>query len=316
MGSPRLSFRRATPADTPDIVPLLNQTFRTQIDAATWTWYVYGNPLGESRVYLAHDPGDRMVGIIAFAPISLRLGGTVVSADFAHHLVLLPAYRETFSFVALNRHALQAQAALGRRLAIGPPNRTAYPIHKTIMKWADFGYLECLRKLSPVARPHTCEAITTFPPDFDRLAADISSDLAFGVEKDHAWMNWRFCTRPGSPYTVFVAADNRRLSGYVVLKRWQDPDGYRKAHILDLHALDPGSLSQLIAAAETYAADANELNLWAVQGYRYREALQALGFAPNPAAHQPLIARPYDGVPLHYPEGPTSFGYGDGDTLY
>jgi len=316
MGDHRLRFRNATAADTPAIVALLNQTFRTPIDAATWEWYVYGNPLGHSRVYLAVEPDDRIVGVIAFAPISLRIDGSPVVADFAHHLVLTPAYRDTLSFVALNRHALQAQAALGRQLALGPPNRTAYPIHKTIMKWVDFGYLSCLRKLKPAAQPHECHESTEFSPEFDRFAQTISRQLTFCVEKDHHWMNWRFAHRPGTPYTIYTLATGTQLSGYVILKRWRDPNGYTKAHIVDLHALDAQHLTSLVAAAESYADGCDELNLWAVQGYRYRTALEALGFAANPAAHQPLIARPYVPSSLPYPEGQTSFGYGDGDTLY
>ena len=311
-----LRFRNATHRDTPAIVAILNQTFRTQIDAATWEWYVYGNPLGHSQVYLAFEPGDRLVGTIAFAPIRLRLEGTVVDADFAHHLVLIPAYRDTFSFVALNRHALQAQAARGRQLTIGPPNRTAYPIHKTIMKWVDFGHLECLRKLRPHARPHACEPTTSFRSDFDHFALEFSRGLAFCVEKNQAWVNWRFCQRPGAPYTVFTVARNQQIRGYVVLKTWRDPDGYRKAHILDLHAGDHDSLLQLIAAAESYADAYDEINLWAVQGYVYGEALKSIGYTPNQAAYQPFIARPYNSRPLTYPQGQCSFGYGDGDTLY
>jgi hypothetical protein len=316
MGAHRLRYRNATAADTSAIVALLNQTFRTPIDAATWEWYVYGNPLGHSQVYLSIEPDDRAVGVIAFAPISLLVAGSPVVADFAHHLVLTPAYRDTLSFVALNRHALQAQAALGRQLAIGPPNRTAYPIHKTIMKWVDFGYLECLRKLTPVARPHQCRECTEFLPDFDQLALEVSRGLTFCVEKNHAWMNWRFARRPGNPYTIYTLANGTRLSGYVILKRWRDANGYTKAHIVDLHALDAEHLPPLIAAAESYAAGCDELNLWAVQGYRYRSSLEALGFAVNTAAHQPLIARPYVRSPLQFPAGATSFGYGDGDTLY
>ncbi len=129
-------------------------------------------------------------------------------------------------------------------------------------------------------------------------------------------MNWRFCRRPGRPYTVYTVGSHEQPSGYVIMKRWQDADGYRKAHVIDLHALDDGSLAQLVGAAETYAADCDEVNLWAVKGYRYRPSLEAMGFAVNPAAHQPLIARPYDGSVLRYPEGPSSFAYGDGDTLY
>jgi hypothetical protein len=312
----QLRIRNATAADTRDIVTILNQTFRTQIDAATWEWYVYGNPLGHSQVYLAFEAGDRLVGTIAFAPIRLRIAGKTADADFAHHLVLVPEYRDTFSFVALNRHALQAQAARRRELTIGPPNRTAYPIHKTIMKWVDFGHLDCLRKLRPQARPHSCEVTTSFGSNFDQFAAEFSRDLAFCVEKNHAWVNWRFCERPGSPYTVLTVSRQHQIRGYVVLKTWRDPDGYRKAHILDLHAADRDSLLELIAAAETYADGYDEINLWAVRGYVYGDALQSIGYAPNQAAYQPFIARPYVPGPLVYPQGVCSFGYGDGDTLY
>jgi GNAT superfamily N-acetyltransferase len=311
-----LRFRNATHADTPAIVEVLNQTFRTQIDATTWEWYVYGNPLGHSQVYLAFEPDGRIVGTIAFAPTLLRLCGEVLDADFAHHLVLLPAYRDTLSFVALNRHALQAQAARGRRRTSGPPNQTAYPSHKTIMKWVDFGHLECLRKLSPPSRPHLCQRVTSFPSDFDTFAREFSRDLAFCVEKNQIWVNWRFCARPGSPYTVYTISRDQQTCGYVVLKSWRDPDGYRKAHILDLHARDHQSLVELVAAAESYADGCDEINLWAVQGYVYGDALRTMGYAPNPSAHQPFIARPYDGRSLIYPSGRCSFGYGDGDTLY
>ena len=65
-----------------------------------------------------------------------------------------------------------------------------------------------------------------------------------------------------------------------------------------------------------YAPDCDEVNLWAPKGYRYRTTLEAMGFESNPVARQPLIARPYDGSVPRYPGGPSSFAYGDGDTLY
>jgi hypothetical protein len=297
-------------------VALLNNTFRTPIDAATWEWYVYDNPWGPSWVYLAIAANNSLAGVIGFAPIHLRLHGRTVLADFAHHLVLQPAYRDTLSFIALNRYALQAQAARGITLAIGPPNRTAYPIHKTLMKWADFGHLDCLRKRFPARKAHTCEEWKRFPEEFDEFYQRVSNNLAFCVEKNTAWMNWRFCARPGSPYTVYAFRKLNSLAGYVILKRWQDPDGYRKAHIVDMHASDDNALSQLIAAAEWYADGLGEVNLWAVEGYPYRCALERIGFSPNDAARQPVIARAYDGTRLEYPPGKCSLSYGDGDTLY
>ena len=310
-----LRFRMATRDDSSCIIALLNSTFKTPLDVATWEWYVYGNPLGHSQVYLASPPDtDEIAGVIAFAPIRLRIGGETLACDFAHHLALKPEYRDTLSYISVLRHSLGAQASRGAKLAIGPPNRTAYPIHKTLMKWKDFGYLECLRKLSPAPRPHRAIPIDCFPGAFDEFFRRVSEGMAFCVEKDAAWVNWRFCRRPGSVYMVFAVSEPGAMSGYVVLKRWQEPDGYRKAHIVDLHAADDGVLAQLIAAAESYAAGCDELNLWAVQGYMYRAALEAMGF--DVAFRQPLIVRNYDGSPISYPEGRSSFTYGDSDTVY
>ncbi len=154
---PQLRFRMATREDTPEIVALMNATFRTPIDPPTWDWYVYGNPNGPSRVYLAMElTQDTIVGAIGFSPIRLKVGGATIMADYAHHLALNPAYRDTLSYLGLVRHSLKAQADGPIRFAIGPPNRTAYPIHKKLTKWIDFGFLDCLRKLSPVNQPHSC----------------------------------------------------------------------------------------------------------------------------------------------------------------
>lgn len=312
---PQLRFRMAMSADTPDIVALMNETFRTPIDPSTWEWYANRNPNGPSRVYLAlESERDTLVGAIGFSPIRLRVDGTSVMADYAHHLALKPAYRDTLSYLSLLRHSFKGQADGPTKFAIGPPNRTAYPIHKTLMKWVDFGFLDCLRKLSPQGRQNSCRELKAFPASFDSLYASISKDLSFSVEKTAEWANWRFCGRPGSPYSVYAAGPDDQLRGYVVLKRWQEPDGYRKAHIIDLHALDEGALASLITAAESYAGDCEELNLWAVQGYPYRSSLESMGFAAS--FRQPLIVRTYDSSPLSYPTGKGSLSYGDGDSLY
>jgi hypothetical protein len=293
----------------------MNATFRTPVDSKTWEWYVYGNPFGPSRVYVALEPDEEtIVGAVGFAPIPLRIAGATVMGDYAHSLAIKPAYRDTMSYMALLRHALQVQAGGPTVLAIGPPNRTAYPIHKGLMQWRDFGYLDCLRKVSPQCERHNCRELDVFTDQFDRFYARVSKNLAFCVKKTAEWVNWRFCRRPGSPYTVYVTGSEDELTGYVVLKHWREPDGYRKAHILDLHAVDQAVLSQLLAAAECYATGCDELNLWAVQGYPYRCYLESMGFAAG--FRQPLLVRTYHGAAPAYPVGDGSLMYGDGDIQY
>lgn len=312
---PLLHFRMATRDDAPEIVALMNATFRTPLDVATWEWYVYGNPFGPSRIYLAlEEDRTTIAGAVGFAPIPLRVGECSVMGDYAHHLAIKPSYRDTMSYMALMRHALKSQAGGPTTMTIGPPNRTAYPIHKGLMQWREFGFLDCLRKESPQGTAHSCRELKAFPEEFDRFYAGVSKNLKFCIEKTAQWVNWRFFGRPGSPYTVYAAGGGDELTGYIVLKTWQEPDGYRKAHILDLHAADDEALSELLAAASCYAQGCGELNLWAIQGYPYRPFLETRGFAPS--FRQPLLARAYDGSPVPYPGGNCSLMYGDGDTQY
>jgi hypothetical protein len=310
-----LQVRSAVATDTSQVVDLLNETFRTPLDTATWHWYTRENPLGPSRVYVAVEAGRGSIGgVIAFAPMAFRLKGVTVPGTYAHHLAYKPAYRNTISYLALCGYALEAEARCGVKLTIGPPNKRAYPIHKVLGRWFDFGYLDCLRKTPASAQQHDCEELDRFPAEFDSFYEEIAKRLSFCVEKNAAWVNWRFHNRPGSPYTVYVVRKGTSIEGYIVLKQWHQPDGYLKAHILDLHARDDVSLGRLIRAAESYASGCNELNLWSVKGSSYRTFLEENGFAPS--HRQPLLARTFDGSVVDFPLGASSLCYGDGDSQY
>jgi len=316
MPSRGLRLRMGTREDSPTLVSLLNDTFRTPIDAATWEWYAFGNPNGPSRIYLAESDDGEIVGMVAFSPLFLRFQGTPVPSDYAHHLAVKPAYRDTFSYMALMQYALKAEEAFGVKVAIGPPNRMAYPIHKKLTKWVEFGFLERLRKVSPAPEKHSCRELHRFSQEFDSFYERISGGLDFCLEKNATWMNWRFFRRPGSPYKVYAVGAGSDLSGYVILKRWQDENGYRKVHIMDLHTTDEAALQELLAAAESYAVECGELNLWVIQGYPYRHWLESRGFTTTAVDYQPLLARPFNGFAPIFPRGCCSLSYGDGDTQY
>lgn len=311
-----LSFRMAEPHDTPHLIALLNQAFRTPMDQLTWEWFTTGNPYGPSRVYVATEADRSIAGIFGFAPLRVSVEGVSVTGAYVHHLVLTPERRDGLSFVALSRHALKEEASRGLAFAIGPPNRQSYPIHKTLMKWTDLAMLDCLYKRPSAAREHGCRELTLFDGRFERFYASVSRNMSFALEKSANWMNWRFLNRPGAPYTAYALEDGQEMAGYVVLKRWQDSNGYRKAHILDLHGRDQEALSHLLAAAESYAAGSDELNLWAIPGYPYRNFLESLGFAPRMEARQPMIVRGFNGSGLKLPAGPCCLSYGDGDCQY
>lgn len=311
-----LHTRLAGPEDSPRIVSLLNQVFRVPTDVATWDWYAYGNPHGTSRVYLAvDDHAGELAGIFSCTPMPFHAGGRKVSGSSAHHLALAPPYRGGAPFVAMSRAMLAGEADHNVDLVIGIPNLKSYEPQKKMMKWRDFGYLDCLARMSPEVRAHNCSPVESFcEASFGVFFREAARPLDFYLEKSAAWMNWRYFGRPHNPYSVYTYSPGGVLRGYVALKRWQDPDGYRKAHIIDLHALDEEAFDQLLAGAESYAQGCNELNVWAVQQYRYRPCFEKAGFQPR--GRQPVIARSREGFDGGFPQGPASLAYADADFQY
>jgi hypothetical protein len=201
-------------------------------------------------------------------------------------------------------------------LGLGVPNRRSHEPQKKLLQWKDLMILDRLRKLQPAGRPHRCLSIGSFDAAFDAFYQRLSRGFAFCIEKNAAWMNWRFFERPDSPYTAFAIVNDSRLNGYVVLKRWTEPDGYTKAHIVDFHALDNETACELIAAAESYAEGCGEIDLWAAPGYPYRSCLETAGFSSLPDARQPVIAKTLSGPELSLPAGPASLAYADADFVY
>ena len=314
---PALRFRVAGRQDLTATLNVINQSFRVAVDEAAWEWYLYGNPYGATRVYLGVEPvAETPVAVFAFTPAPLRVRGKMVAASSGHHLCLTPEYRGGGPFIKLSQYALKHEAELGVKLALGLPNRKSHAPQVMLIKWTDLFWMDCFFKLSPAARTHTCRMIDDFGAEFDRFYTRVAGTLAFCVEKNSAWMNWRFCSRPGGVYTVWAVERGGELSGYAVLKRWLEPDGYAKAHIVDFHALDEDSASHLLNAAESYSTGCDELNLWVAPGYPYRAILEARGFAPRVEAQQPLIVKALGGAAFPSQVEPASFSYADGDFVY
>jgi len=308
--------RTAARRDVPAVVSLLSQAFRVPLDQPTWEWYVYGNPFGETRVYVPLDDQEEPAGVFAFTPVPLRINGSPILASSGHHLFLKPSLQGGPAFIALSREALKGEAGKGVQLGLGLPNRRSYQPQKALIKWQDFCFLECWYKPSPARRAHDCRPVDRFTPSFDDFYPQVARTLQFCIDKNAEWMNWRFLDRPGKPYTVYAAGPASSLTGYVVLKRWREADGYLKAHIIDLHAADEEALSNLIAAANSYAASCDEINLWVSPGFPYGNFLWECGFAARESARQPLISRTLCGDRLAFPGGGSSFSYADGDFAY
>ena len=76
---------------------------------------------------------------------------------------------------------------------------------------------------------------------------------------------------------MYEYRDGKDLKGYVILKHFEG-EGYKKSHIIDIHADDKDTLNELISEAETFAQGTDELNLWTNINNPYKEEFKKRGF--------------------------------------
>jgi hypothetical protein len=101
----------------------------------------------------------------------------------------------------------------------------------------------------------------------------------FFVLKDRQYMKWRFLDRPDCEYSIYASKENGEMTGFAVLKHYHDKAlDCTRAHIIDMHATTKRSLEDLLFAAESFAADCDELNVWSIDHDPYRDALLGHGF--------------------------------------
>lgn len=308
-----LTFRSGTPGDDGQVVALFNKTFRTPTLRREWEWFVYENPWGPNRIYVAENSQGRVVGTYCFFPARMWSDNRLIDSSFAHHLVVDTAHRNARTFVEFSHYVLEQEKARGAEVAITTPNASSYLPHKALARWCDFGHLDQMHRLSPQARPHRCCRIDRFDEGFAPLWESARQRFAFTFPKTCDWMNWRFARCYGRAYTTYAFHDDDGWHGYVVLKHWQDASGYRKTHIMDLLANDESALAELLNAAESYAGGCDEINLWCLAGYPYRAELERRGFAVRESAGQPVIVRALNSPIPSSPSGAGSFMYGDSD---
>src|SRR5690606_5338620 len=146
------------------------------------------------------------------------------------------------------------------QISLGMPNKNAYPGHKKV-GWEILFKLPFLVKTNCNKLKNNCKEVKQFDNAFDTFYKKIENNFSFIIHKDYKFINWRVSDRPFIQYNKYEYRENNDLKGYIILKNFND-NGYKKSHILDIHAENKDALQELISVAITYADKSNELNLY------------------------------------------------------
>ena len=264
-----LTYRRGGPEDYQALLDLYASAYGKTFCLSWMRWWNEEGPIANG-LRLACD-GQRVVGAYGLMPYKLWLNDGPARASLCTNVCVHPSLQGQGIFMALGMYALAGEVPLRAPVSIGFPNAKALPGHLKI-GWEVVCDLPEMVKEHCEAKPHGCREVATFGSELDYLVRRVMTRYAFLNVKGHEWMNWRL-RRTGASYTRFVVPDKGEIRGYIILKRF----GF-KAHICDLIAEDYESLSQLLDAAESFAADSDELNTWTQPNDPWQVPLADRGF--------------------------------------
>jgi GNAT superfamily N-acetyltransferase len=247
-----------------------------------WRWKFRDSPAGPARLWLYEDESG-IIGQYPLLPQNIKVKGRVLKAWQNVDLLTHPAHARRGIFTALEKQALQDAAADGELVVIGFPNLAARAGHlKT--GWFDVDRMRVMVK--PLDWPNVihgwlknrflsgllaffaslfCDRLffrsISAPPDglsvtrvdsFDERVNDlwgrVSVRYPILTVRDKYYLNWRYGAVPGVQYTIFTAAKDQKLSGYLVLRALAQR-GLKIGVVFDLLAEDESVASSLMAQA-------------------------------------------------------------------
>jgi len=273
-----------------------------------WDWQYKRNPhmpADGPLIWLARE-GQTIVGQYATMPVKLLVQGREIDAAWGMDVMVAPErQRQGLGEVLFRTWDRNVGASLGLGLS-----DSSYRLFGKL-RWPDVGPVPCFvkpltrralrrpgwsvganRLLSAVTLPLVrlvartrplegeVRVIRHFDDRFDALWTRVSSQFAFVVRRDAAYLNWKYVHAPHVRYTIALLERDGEAAGYVVYRHIQETRG-RVTIVVDwLTAPDDhsGMLTLLRwVDREARAADSDKIRVFAMHA-GYRKLIRQSGY--------------------------------------
>ena len=306
----------------PDDLNLIRELYRAvredQRPESYDRWRLFESPYGLTPGALAVE-GGRAVGFYPVWPTPLRIGREIVPGGQAMDIMTHPDFRGQGVFVAMAEVCFEVAAARGIRLIYGFPNAASYPGHVRHSGWTHAAdILHWFRPIRPSGHPRMpvplgfiADAaaalwptgrtrdyiVAAGPVDPARLLAlaegNQVADLCC-IERDPAWLAWRYAPAAAQGYEMIAAAKDGKTRAAAVWGMRDETWGSARdgrAHLVELSGTDvdarEATLAQVIVQAQARGAWLLETMTNAPATIR---TLRRAGFVAHRSA--PFIVRP------------------------
>ncbi len=246
-------YRRFEENDLPSLLGLLRSTFNGYPKIKSWDWKYIKNPHGSPIIWVAEDKG-RIIGCYILNPVKLRIGSTIVMGAQPVDAAVDNAYRGGGIFKKLAVGAIAEAAKEGVSLIyafptdisfkgqvrigyipmlIIPKTFNVFRVHSLLQERVNFSNsflqkgLEIIDTFQRIRRQKArirsnyelkVRVIKDFDSRFETFWGKICSENNnVIVERDVAYLNWRYLKHPEKHYTTYVCEKDGEIVGYVVL---------------------------------------------------------------------------------------------------
>jgi len=153
-----------------------------------------------------------------------------------------------------------------------------------------------------------------FSPKADVFWEEVRDHYDFIIERDRAYLNWRYCDKRGGNYKVLISEEDGRMLGYVVLSI-NKQDEYHKGYFVDILTL-PDRLDvagALINKAINYYEEnlVNFVQLQLVHGDPVEKIFKAHGFQEVEHGRHFFISPEMNDILLKNRNNLIHFSFGD-----
>ena len=231
---------------------------------ALWGWKHFGSPWGKSRMLIAADAADNIIGFVALMPHRLRVGSQVIAGFQLADLVVDARYRGQGIGTALFSKISDSPRGLKNAVLIAIPNRFSYPLilkqgwHPIDDFYAQIRFSEPFRVALHLARSRFNVAKQYAEEDFFKSGAcvlgarrETSSLLSdsrtcnlidtdqscernegLALAKDVQYLRWRYQDHPAVHYYAVTHETQSQLDA-AILFRTMTTDGLKGIMIVE-----------------------------------------------------------------------------------
>lgn len=303
--------------DKEKVFQLRYDVYGEPFDSAEWEW-----KFKRSTILVAMNDKDEAVGIRPTIIMNLKYYDQVIKAGMNVDVMTHPQYQRRGIFSTLVKKSYNKLKKSDVNFVYTFPNEQSFPGYERSLHWTKISTIPLLikpvnmknllskyiknNKVCSILSPFVTlgskfyfrvkgdngedldfKRINNFNKDFDTLWEKISSQYNICVIRNHNYLNWRYCERPGYEYNIFAAFKQDELIGYIVTRK-DNMFGFNLGIIVDILAINEVVTKFLIKNAfESIKNQVDVVGCLMLEHVTYYNALKELGFREIPKRFSP-----------------------------